>query len=78
MDISEALYNTGEVYIPIPSNKKGQGKIHITIQGSIREMDAVTVGGQLPTGSTVRVVEILNNDLLVVEPIERLLSEGEN
>ena len=72
MDITEALYNTGEVYLPIPSNKTGQGKIHITIQGSIREMDAITMGSLLPTGSPVRVVEIVNNELLVVEPVKEI------
>ena len=75
MDINEALYNTGEVYLPIPSNKNGQGKIHINIQGSIREMDAVTKGSLLPTGSKVRVIDIMNNELLVVEPLESLQSE---
>ena len=40
-------------------------------------MDAITEGKNLATGSTVRVVEIIDNQLLVVEPVETFL-EGEN
>ena len=75
-DINEALYNTGEVYLAIPSDKNGKGKIHIKIQGTLKEMDAISEGGALPTGSPVRVVDILNNNLLVVEPVETYLPSG--
>ena len=65
VNINDALYNTGEVYLAIPSNKKGQGKIHINIQGTLKEMDAISEGDSLPTGSSVRVVDIINNNVLV-------------
>lgn len=74
-DASEALFNTGQVYLPIPSNKNGHGKIHITIEGTMREMDAITKGEALPTGSQIRVVEVLENNVLVVEPVKLLLPD---
>lgn len=69
-----ALYNTGEVYLNIPSAKSGYGKVHLKVQGSLKEMDAVTEGQALPTGSSVRVIDILDDNLLLVEPVEQLLS----
>jgi len=76
VDLSEALYNTGEVYLTIPSDKSGQGKIHIQIQGILKEMDAISDGKALATGVPVRVVDILNNNILVVEPVETYLPSG--
>ncbi|HFC00530.1 MAG TPA: hypothetical protein ENJ53_06970 [Phaeodactylibacter sp.] len=75
-DINEALFQSGEVYLTIPEGKRGQGKIHIKIHGSLREVDAITEGKTLPTGATIRVVEVLDDRLLLVEPVETFL-EGE-
>ncbi len=73
IDINEALFNTGEVYLNIPSNREGQGKVHLKIRGSLREVDAVTEGQTIPTGASVRVVEVLHDNLLLVEPSENYL-----
>lgn len=77
IDLNEALFQTGEVYLTIPAGKRNQGKIHIKIQGVMKEMDAITEGKTLTTGSRIRVVEILDDNLLLVEPVEIFL-EGEN
>jgi len=72
-----AIFNTGEVYLAIPPAKSGYGKVHLKIQGSLREMDAVTEGKlPLPTGASVRVIEVLDDNLLLVEPVENLLPKG--
>lgn len=74
LNIDNALFNTGTVYLTIPAAETGQGKIHVTIDGTMREMDAKTREGQrIPTGAEIRVVEILENNILLVEPIENLL-----
>ena len=78
-DINDALYKNGEVYLSIPEGKSGQGKIHISIQGSLREMEAITAGNALPNGAKIRVVEILEDNLLLVEPVtDFLLEENDN
>ncbi len=77
VDLNEALFQTGEVYLTIPAGKRNQGKIHINIQGVMKEMDAITEGKTLTTGSRIRVVEILDDNILLVEPVETFL-EGEN
>ncbi len=77
LDINEALFNTGEVYLKIPANKEGYGKVHLKINGSLRELDAITTEGEtLPTGSQVRVIEVLEDNLLLVEPIDELLARN--
>ena len=40
----------------------------------MREMDAITKEGMnIPTGADIRVVEVLDNNILLVEPINNLL-----
>ena len=67
MDVKNALGRTGEVYLPIPAGRAGRGKISITLQGALREVDAVTAGEALPRGAAVRVVEVGGNGVLLVE-----------
>ncbi|MBC8046159.1 MAG: NfeD family protein [Fimbriimonadaceae bacterium] len=69
LNIQNALNTTGTVYIPIPANRGGVGKIQVNVQGSLREMDAMTTGDKIATGSIVKVVEIINNTILLVEKL---------
>lgn len=65
---TSALNNVGEVYLVIPEAKSGYGKVHLKVKGALREMDAVTdETQQIPTGSKVKVIDILKDDLLLVE-----------
>lgn len=77
VNVNEAMFQTGEVYLTIPEGKRGQGKVHINIQGVMKEMDAITEGKTLATGSTIRVVEVIDDQILVVESIDRFLEGGE-
>ncbi len=70
LDYKNALQEIAEVYLTIPAKNQGRGKIHIRIQGALRELDAITrEENAIPSGSTVRVTEVVNNKLLVVESI---------
>ena len=74
LNINNALFNTGTVYLTIPAAETGQGKIHVTIDGTMREMNAITKEGiKIPTGADIRVVEVLEDNILLVEPIDNLL-----
>ena len=62
-----AIGAEGSVYIPIPANSSGNGKINIVVQGSLMECDAMTEEHeQLTTGTKIRVTDIVG-DVLVVE-----------
>jgi hypothetical protein len=76
VNVYNALDQTGEVYLSIPQNLEGKGKVHIVVDGSLHEYDATTNGQQLPTGSHVRVVDILDDQVLLVEPEIILLEQG--
>ncbi|MBO4530226.1 MAG: NfeD family protein [Paludibacteraceae bacterium] len=68
-DINTAIGKTCDVYLRIPANRSGSGKVQISFNGSIQEIDAVTDGEMIPSGSKVTVVEILNNKILRVEKV---------
>ncbi|HBH25158.1 MAG TPA: hypothetical protein DDY13_17280 [Cytophagales bacterium] len=67
MRIESAIDQTGEVYLTIPKNRDGVGKINITLNGTLREMDAVTDDPEpLKNGSIVQVLDIVSGNLLLV------------
>ncbi|MBR1576421.1 MAG: NfeD family protein [Bacteroidales bacterium] len=64
---------TGTVYLNIPAERSGEGKVQITIQGAVREYNALTEGDALPTGTPIKVVEVVNPSTLLVEPLNSLI-----
>jgi len=68
IDIKDAVGLTATVYFPIPAAGKGSGKIQMNIQQAVREYDAVSESAEpIPTGSMVRVKNVINAHTLVVE-----------
>lgn len=67
--IENALNKSGSVYLRIPAHKTGNGKIQVSINGSFKEIDALTEGELLESGSTVRIIKIINQNLVLVERI---------
>lgn len=59
----------GKVYLTIPGERKGEGKVQITINNAVREYDAVTDGETIPTGKAIRVTEVINDYTLLVEEL---------
>ncbi len=69
-DLNDLIYQDGTVYLTIPGRRKGRGKVHVTLNHSLREMAAVTEGEELRTGRMVKIIEIIESNVLVVEPAE--------
>ena len=67
INMANAVGCKGNVYLKIPGEKRGEGKVQISIQGAIREFDALTAGEELETGAPIRVVEVINDNTLLVE-----------
>ena len=64
----------GKVYLTIPAERGGTGKVQITINGAVREYDAITDSEQdLKTGKAIKVVEAIDNSTLLVEEIDSLI-----
>lgn len=65
--LTNAVNAPGRVYLPIPGKMSGMGQVQLTIQGSVREMEAMTHEDALPTGTPVTVTEVVNDQILVVK-----------
>ena len=69
-NMKNLLGESGTVYIPIPPEGQGAGKINISCGERFLEFDAVSEGDKtLATGTPVRVVDIVAGSTLVVEKI---------
>lgn len=68
VDLANAIGCTGSVYLRVPAAGNGQGRVMLQVQGRTVECRATTRGDEIPTGSTIRVVDRTDADVLVVEP----------
>lgn len=69
LNLYNALDQPGEVYLTIPAEGNGVGKVHLKVEGRIRELDAITQGEMLRTGTQIKVVEIMDGNILKVESV---------
>lgn len=69
MKMESAIGETCEVYLTIPGEGKGKGKVHVKVNQTLRELDAMTDGETLHTGSMAKVVDVLNESILKVEKL---------
>jgi membrane protein implicated in regulation of membrane protease activity len=60
---------TGIVYLTVPPERSGTGRVTVTVNGSRREIRAVA-DEELPTGCSVRIVEIRDGRSFVVEKLK--------
>lgn len=65
--IEESVGQVCEVYIRIPANRSGSGKVQISFHGSVQELPAQTEGEAISSGTKVRVKEVINKTVLIVE-----------
>jgi len=66
--LKNALNQIGEVYLTIGAKRASIGKVSINVQGSLRELDALTDGdNDLQQGNVVIVKEVTANGILIVE-----------
>ncbi len=67
--IEECVGLTCSVYLRIPANRTGAGKVQLSYHGSVLEIDAMTDGELLKSGSRVRVLETIDSHTLLVETL---------
>jgi hypothetical protein len=67
--IGNALNKTAQVYLAIPAHKTGKGKIHVSVKGTMHELDAITESERIETGALVKVTGIEHNNLIIVSKI---------
>jgi len=69
LNLDNAIGGVGQVYLPVPGDKNGIGKVQIKVQGSLRELDAISDGQEIPRGAPIRVIDVIDNQMLLVEPV---------
>lgn len=67
LDNRNALGVSGRVYLTVPANRRGEGKVNVMLQGSYVERDAVTDESEdIPTGCEIVVTGISGQTTLLV------------
>lgn len=66
--IERAVGSNGTVYLTIPAQKAGAGKVTLKLQNRTVEYQAVTPNQQLPTGAKIVVTAVLGPDTVEVIP----------
>jgi hypothetical protein len=67
LQIKNAVGLIAETYLFVPAKRSGFGKVHIKVQGSLHELQAITDDeDQIATGKLVKVVGTINDSVLLV------------
>ena len=67
LEMKNAINQVGETYLFIPESRTGIGKVHIRIQGSLHELQAMTDDkSAIATGKLIKVTDILSERILLV------------
>jgi hypothetical protein len=64
--IDGAVGQLGTIYISVPGNRSGAGKVHLTLQDRLVEYQAVTSDEPLAPGTPVLVVDVVDTDTVSV------------
>ena len=67
--IQESVGQVCEVYMRIPGQRSGSGKVQISFHGSVQELPAQTEGDAISSGTKVRVTKVIDKAVLIVEKI---------
>lgn len=72
VDLKAVIGGSGDVYLTIPPRGEGKGKVSIVMQdGKIRVFNAIAYeDNKISTGKTVRIADVLESELLLVERIQ--------
>lgn len=72
-NINDCEGRTAQVYLRIPAGGEGKGKVQISLNGSVHEFDAITDEDAIPSGTTVRIIEVMPGEQLRVVNIQNNL-----
>jgi hypothetical protein len=71
LDYTNAIGAAGSVYLPVPAAMAGPGQIEVRVQGRLCVVQAFTrAPAKIPNRARVRVVDVLDQQTLLVEPLE--------
>lgn len=69
LKVENTVGKTAEVYLTVPAQRKGAGKVNVYVQERLAEMEAVTDNAEpLKTGERVKIVGTMGEGTVVVAP----------
>jgi hypothetical protein len=80
LNYNNAINAIGEVYLTIGANRSRMGKVSVRVQGSLRELEALSDSlTELKSGTLIEVLDVTSNGILIVnetkKPIEPIKTE---
>lgn len=81
LNYKNAIDAVGKVYLTIGADRSKMGKVSVSVQGTLRELDALTDSlTELKSGTVIKVVDVTSNGILIVDqtrkPIEPQKTEN--
>lgn len=68
LKMKNAVGKLGEVYLLIPGDRGGMGKVQLNVQGSLRTLDAITDEPEsIRTSSIIEVLDVIDDQILLVK-----------
>jgi hypothetical protein len=64
--IEQSVGHAGVVYVTIPAGRQGPGKVHLNLQNRTVEVEAITYGNALDTGTRVVVTSVIGSNMVEV------------
>ena len=72
LKLKNAMGQIGEVYLTIGANRSSIGKVSVNVQGTLRELEALTDEEiDLKQGNVIKVKEVTNNGILIVKLLNK-------
>ena len=65
--IKDCVGKTVDVYLRIPANKGGKGKVQVSLNGSVQEFEAMTEGNSIASGQKVQVLSVVDGSTVLVK-----------
>ena len=80
LDYKNAIGAIGEIYLTVGPNRSKMGKVSIRVQGTLRELEALSDSMiELKSGTIIKVVDVTSNGILIVnqtnKPIEPIKTQ---
>ena len=67
--IDDCVGQVADVYLRIPGQRRGEGKVQYSFGGSVQELAAITEGEAIASGAKVRILEVVGQHTLLVEKV---------
>jgi hypothetical protein len=67
VNMSEAVGKKAEVYLRIPAKRNGKGKVQVSLNGSVHEINAMTEGDALPSGQKAVISSVIDDSTVMVK-----------